>query len=363
MITVYHGTGSTPSQIRRYGLKPLDYKQVAEDILVKYKHRKIPKWVYKAIDREIKYRENQQNSVHLTLSKRQAAGYSGSSGGEFTRSIEGLVRSGLHLKKRDWFDTVGYVVAVQIPESEKPSYYSNESLQSYIDKFEKHDIPREQWAVEVTRPYIHPKQIISIEKAKKPEIKSKKFEIVRLDYTPHGMVVRKRTKSGTWARWTPSKEEYQELVNIPSHTTQSGEIRYYEGNEAPRFVFHIPKVKAKEGIKAYKIREPEAASKFGKGHEEKEYVWISRFPINKQGTVMIDLSKVNRDNLRYTGQFEGHLLHMGDIPEEAIIRRPNIKVRYEGSRGAFSPYEYVPPKRRRKGKWSKSVHTRVGGVR
>lgn len=363
MITAYHGTGSPPSQIKKYGLKPLDFEQVAKDILAKYEHRKIPKWVYRAIDREIKYREGQQKSVHLTLSKQLATNYSGSSGGEFSRSVEDVIRKGLHLKHKDWQDTVGYVVAVKIPLSEQAAYYRKEPLQEFINTYKEYGVPEHEWRTEITRPYIHSKQIVSIEKVKEPKAKSRKFEVVRLDYTPAGMIVRKRTKSGTWARWTPSKEEYQELVNIPSHTTQSGEIRYYAGNEAPRFVFHIPKVKTKQGIKAYKIRETEAASNFGQGYEDKEYIWISRYPISQHGTVMVDLSKINRDNLRYTGQVEGHLLHMGDIPEEAIIRRPNIKVKFEGSSGSFSPYEYVPPKRRSKGKWSRSVHPRAGGMR
>ena len=100
---------------------------------------------------------------------------------------------------------------------------------------------------------------------------------------------------------------------IPMHKNES-----LAKEEAPRYVYHQVRGGYKGGdIKAYIIRETEAASNFGKGYEDNKYIWLSQTPFG-DGYVKIDLSKVDPFNLRYTGQVEGHLLHKGDIPTAAV---------------------------------------------
>lgn len=50
------------------------------------------------------------------------------------------------------------------------------------------------------------------------------------------------------------------------------------------------------------------------------YVWLSPSPLSADA-VVIDAHKLNPQNLRYTGQSEGYVLHKGPIPQSAIIRQ------------------------------------------
>jgi len=90
----------------------------------------------------------------------------------------------------------------------------------------------------------------------------------------------------------------------------------------PRYWYHVPTGRADFGkvIKAYPIREIEAADTFGKGYKEAHYIWLSHQPIyGRDNTYIIDLTKLNNDDLRFTGQVEGNLLHRGDIPADAVV--------------------------------------------
>lgn len=49
------------------------------------------------------------------------------------------------------------------------------------------------------------------------------------------------------------------------------------------------------------------------------YVWLSQHPLDSSA-LKIDVRKLNTNNLRYTGQSEGYILHKGSIPKEAIIQ-------------------------------------------
>jgi hypothetical protein len=233
MITAYHGTGSSPSQIKKYGLKPLDFDQVAKDILARYKHRKIPKWVYKHINNEIGYRKSyQEPSIHLTLSKRQAEDYSGSSGGEFSRQIEGTIRDGLKLKKMPYKDTAGYVVAVSLPEDyvyRGKKSGDKETLREYIDRLAKHDAVPEDITWDIPVEGIKPKDIIGVEKVNEPKVKAKKFDVIRLEHTPTGMVVKKRQKDGSWAVVTTEKGEPMKMY----HGTRKGKIEQFKPKYSP----------------------------------------------------------------------------------------------------------------------------------
>ena len=49
------------------------------------------------------------------------------------------------------------------------------------------------------------------------------------------------------------------------------------------------------------------------------YVWLSMHPLDPT-SLAIDIYKLNPNNLRFTGQSEGYLLHKGPIPHDAILR-------------------------------------------
>lgn len=50
------------------------------------------------------------------------------------------------------------------------------------------------------------------------------------------------------------------------------------------------------------------------------YVWLSSHPLDPGSSLAIDVHALDPNNLRYTGQSEGYILHKGPIPAEAIIR-------------------------------------------
>ena len=94
------------------------------------------------------------------------------------------------------------------------------------------------------------------------------------------------------------------------------------GDQVPRYMYHVPRGKAAFGkpVYAYPIREIEAADRFGPGYKEGTYVWLSRKPmLGTDNVYVIDLMRLNNDDLRDTGQVEGHFLHRGDIPAEAVV--------------------------------------------
>lgn len=96
----------------------------------------------------------------------------------------------------------------------------------------------------------------------------------------------------------------------------------YTGQKVPRYVYHVPIGRAEFGktVKAYSIKETEAADSFGKGYGEAKYVWLSLKPIyGMDNTYIIDMTKLGNASLRLTGQAEGNMLHRGDIPANAIV--------------------------------------------
>ena len=103
--------------------------------------------------------------------------------------------------------------------------------------------------------------------------------------------------------------------------------------QIPRYVYHVPKGKVSfdKVVRAYPIREIEAAGSFGKGYRGFEYIWLSIQPIyGVSDAYIIDITYLNNANLRFTGQAEGHLLHKGDIYPDAVvaIRKSTGKIKY-----------------------------------
>lgn len=66
-------------------------------------------------------------------------------------------------------------------------------------------------------------------------------------------------------------------------------------------------------------KEAELADLFD-GPSPDGYVWLSQHGIGSND-LQIDVTALDPNNLRYTGQSEGYLLHKGSIPADAIIRR------------------------------------------
>ena len=89
----------------------------------------------------------------------------------------------------------------------------------------------------------------------------------------------------------------------------------------PRYVYHVPEGKVAFGnvIKAYKIEELEYADTFGHGYKEYRYVWLSIKPIYVSDAYVIDITRLRNEDLKFTGQAEGNLLHRGDIPASAVV--------------------------------------------
>ena len=52
------------------------------------------------------------------------------------------------------------------------------------------------------------------------------------------------------------------------------------------------------------------------------YVWLAPTALSSDA-LQIDARKLNLQNLRYTGQSEGYVLHKGSIPAEAIVYHEN----------------------------------------
>ena len=151
----------------------------------------------------------------------------------------------------------------------------------------------------------------------------------------------------------------QVMRERPHFNTPAAARRF---EKIPRYWYHIPEGKADFGkvVKAYPIREIEAADSFGKGYRDGRYIWLSWKTLYGQDNVyIIDLMKLNNDNLRFTGQIEGNLLHKGDIPPEAVVaimRRGQVvhpKTKYSAAPMTGAPteddllkYYTVPPEAR-----------------
>jgi len=102
------------------------------------------------------------------------------------------------------------------------------------------------------------------------------------------------------------------------------------GEEYPRYWYHyrVAPVAEDGGINATRIREPEAADMFGANYAEGEYIWLSPTPIRSlEDSLIVDISKLTNNDIRSTGQFEGNILHRGNIPKSAIVEAPTTPAR------------------------------------
>ena len=118
----------------------------------------------------------------------------------------------------------------------------------------------------------------------------------------------------------PVPSQRKSVYGSPQMMVQFGQAR------VPRYWYHyrVPgDLATGEGIDATRIREIEAADTFGTGYTKGEYIWLSPTPIRSlEDSLIIDISKLDNDSLRFTGQAEGNLLHRGNIPRTALVDRP-----------------------------------------
>ena len=113
------------------------------------------------------------------------------------------------------------------------------------------------------------------------------------------------------------KEIVSEMVHIPMGRAGNARV------PAPAVLYHSLRGRpSAEGIDAFPLRpkEQELVFMFPEEKRNSGFVWLSMSPLSNDA-YQIDAHKLDSTNLRFTGQSEGYLLHAGNIPAEAIIRR------------------------------------------
>jgi len=114
------------------------------------------------------------------------------------------------------------------------------------------------------------------------------------------------------------KEILSEMVHIPAGPGGRATV------PAPAVLYHSLRGRpaTDAGIKALPLspKEHELAFMFPSEKRQNGFIWLSMGALSNDA-YQIDAHKLDSTNLRFTGQSEGYLLHAGDIPAEAIIKR------------------------------------------
>ena len=97
--------------------------------------------------------------------------------------------------------------------------------------------------------------------------------------------------------------------------------------EMPRYYYHRPPsgqadyAESGQGLKSYKNKNYDGSTpsiERAFGVKDPSIIWLS--PERCYGTsYVVDLSMLDEKNIRPTGQYEGNVWHLGDIPAEAVI--------------------------------------------
>jgi hypothetical protein len=130
----------------------------------------------------------------------------------------------------------------------------------------------------------------------------------------------------------PVGKQISPISGRPPGYFSTPEVAAALGEKVARYWYHRqPDFDAEVGVgddlRAYPIRQREAASSFGPGAGDWNYVWLSSSPIYSSETeYVVDLTRLENNDLRFTGQAEGHLLHHGDIPARAVVFGPDRDV-------------------------------------
>lgn len=159
-MIVYHGTSTDPSIIWNEGLRPHNYQELSKKMIYEA-GRKLPKWVLKAIEREVEYQGNWWNKgplVHLTLSKSNALDYAKSDGGEFVSIVRNYINKGLRRKPK-LIQSRKFIVTIVIPETSEVK-----EVKQRVSKFGYNwEEFKENTTWDITVPRVYPRDIISIE--------------------------------------------------------------------------------------------------------------------------------------------------------------------------------------------------------
>lgn len=112
--------------------------------------------------------------------------------------------------------------------------------------------------------------------------------------------------------------EITEMVTIPMGRKGRATL------QIPAVMYHSLRgreIDQKGNIKGYPLshKEKELADLWVEPSPE-GYVWLSPSALSGDAYA-IDMHKLDPQNLRYTGQSEGYVLHKGPIPHNAIIRQ------------------------------------------
>jgi hypothetical protein len=112
---------------------------------------------------------------------------------------------------------------------------------------------------------------------------------------------------------------------VTRHPNNSPLMMVEMGAAVSRYWYHLPRGRRTPvgALRAYTIRETEAADSFRGDYKNGKYIWLAHYPLYGKGMYIIDITKLNNDDMRFTGQAEGHMLHRGDIPASAIVGRTN----------------------------------------
>ena len=116
------------------------------------------------------------------------------------------------------------------------------------------------------------------------------------------------------------------------------------GEQIPRYWYHhrLENVPIPEdgGINATRIRQPQAADAFRGNYAEGEYIWLSPQVIRgrtPEESLLIDISKLDNNEIRLTGQAEGNILHRGKIPKAALVDPPTTQARQADAAPRVTP--------------------------
>jgi len=117
-----------------------------------------------------------------------------------------------------------------------------------------------------------------------------------------------------------SEEFIGKMIEIPMG---KGHARTY----APSILYHSLRSRTltpNGSIKGYPLstKEIELADMWREPSPD-GYVWLSPQPYSSDA-LAINAGALNPEDLRYTGQSEGFLLHKGSIPAEAILKKHEL---------------------------------------
>ena len=119
------------------------------------------------------------------------------------------------------------------------------------------------------------------------------------------------------------------------------------GDSIPRYWYHRPPGHVAEGtssggLQAYNMnpKEIESTSGFYSGKPESDqFLWMSPTSRMAEGEFVLDITKLNNADMRFTGQAEGNLLHRGDISPEGIVHRPTPEAEVKDSSYEMPKYD------------------------